>query len=87
MSKLEIAEAIVDTCSKYQLESILAPLTDLPTSSTKAEKISHCLNKELGAYGFKSYVSPHKTAVFINDKGMCKVMDFFENKGYQPVLT
>lgn len=87
MSQLEIVEAVVDTCSKFQLESVFAPLTDLPTSCTKAEMISHCLNTELGAYGFKSYVSPDKTAVFINDEGMCKVMDFFEGKGYQPVLT
>ncbi len=38
------------------------------------EMISHCLNTELGAYGFKSYVSPDKTAGFINDEGMCKVI-------------
>ena len=49
--------------------------------------ISHCLNTELGAYGFKSYISPDKTAVFIDDEGMSKVMDFFKGKGYQPVLT
>ena len=41
MSQLEIVEAIVDTCSKSQLESVFAPLTDLPGSCTKAEmKIS-----------------------------------------------
>ena len=77
----------MDTCSKPQLESVFAPLTDLPASCTKAEMISHCLNTELGAYGFKSYISPDKTAVFIDDGGMCKVMDFFKGKGYQPVLT
>ncbi len=49
--------------------------------------ISHCLNTELGAYEFKSYISPDKTAVFIDDEGMSKVMDFFKGKGYQPVLT
>jgi len=87
MTQLEIVETIVDTCSKSQLESVFAPLTDLPASCTKAEMISHCLNIELGAYGFKSYVSPDKTAIFINDEGMCKVMDFFDGKGYQPVLT
>ena len=87
MSKLEIIEAIVDTCSKSQLESVFAPLGDLPSSCTKAEMISHCLNTELGAYGFKSYTSPDKTAVFIDDQGMSKVMDFFKGKGYQPVLT
>ena len=87
MNKLEIIEAVVDTCSKSQLESVFAPLADLPASCTKAEMISHCLNTELGAYGFKSYISPDKTAVFIDDGGMCKVMDFFKGKGYQPVLT
>lgn len=87
MNKLEIVEAVVDTCSKSQLESVFAPLADLPASCTKAEIISHCLNTELGAYGLKSYTSPDKTAVFINDEGMCKVIDFFKGKGYQPVLT
>ena len=77
----------MDTCSKSQLESVFAPLTDLPASCTKAEMISHCLNTELGAYGFKSYVSPDKTSVLINDEGMSKVINFFEGKGYQPVLT
>ena len=77
----------MDTCSKSELESVFAPLADLPASCTKAEMISHCLDTELGAYGFKSYPSPDKTAVLINDEGMCKVMDFFKGKGYQPVLT
>ena len=87
MNKLEIIEAAVDTCSKSQLESLFAPLADLPASCTKAEMISHCLNTELGAYGLESYVSLDKTAVFINDEGMSKVVDFFKGKGYQPVLT
>lgn len=87
MNELELIEAAVDTCSKSHLESVFAPLADLPGSCTKAEMISHCLNTELGAYGFKSYTSPDKTAVFINDEGMCAVTDFFKNKGYQPVLT
>ena len=87
MTQLEIVEALVDSCSKPSLESVFAPLTDLPASCTKAEMVSHCLSTELGAYGFKSYVSPDKTAVLINDEGMCKVMDFFKGKAYQPVLT
>jgi len=85
--QLEILETAVDICSKSQLESVFAPLADLPASCTKAEMISHCLNTELGAYEFKSYISPDKTAVFIDDEGMSKVMDFFKGKGYQPVLT
>lgn len=91
MDKLEIIDAALDaaldTCSKSQLKSVFSPLADLPASSTKAEIVSHCLNIELGAYGFKSYTSPDKTSVFIDDEGMCKVIDFFKNKGYQPVLT
>jgi len=86
-NKLQIAENIVDICSKHQLESVFAPLSDLSGSCTKAQMISHCLNTELGAYGLETYLSPDKTAVFINDEGMCKVLDFFKGKGYQPVLT
>ena len=64
MDKLEIIEAVVDTCSKSQLESVFAPLADLPASCTKAKMITHCLNTELGAYGFKSYT-------FIIDENRC----------------
>jgi hypothetical protein len=60
---------------------------DLPVSSTKAEMISHCLNNELGAYGFHSYPSPDKTMVLIDDETMRKVVDFFNKKGYQPYIT
>ena len=87
MNTLEIIENAVDSCSKAQLESVFAPLADLPPSSTKAELISHCLNTELSAYGFQTYTSPDKTAVFIDDRGMCQVIDFFKGTGYQPVLT
>lgn len=87
MTQLEIIEAVVNTCSKSQLENVFAPIADLPSSCTKAEMISHCLNTELGGYGFKSYVSPDKTAVFIDDAGMCKVADFFKGTGFQPILT
>lgn len=54
---------------------------------TNAEIVSNCFNIELGAYGLKTYISPDKTAVFIDDEGMCKVLDFFQNKGYQAVIT
>jgi hypothetical protein len=58
------------------------------TASSPLDQISKlCLNTELGAYGFQSHVSPDKTSVFIDDEGMCKVLDFFKGKGYQPVLT
>jgi hypothetical protein len=78
MNKLKIVESIVDICSEQQLENIFAPIVDLPSSCTKAETISHCLNTELGAYGLKTYVSPDKTSVFIDDQGMCRhVLMFF----------
>lgn len=87
MTEIKVIESIVDTCSKAHLESVFAPVANLPTSCTKAEMVSHCLNTELAAYGLKTHVSPDKTSVFINDEGMCKVVDFFKGTGYQPVLT
>lgn len=87
MKSLTITESIVDVCSQQQLESVFAPLANLPITCTKAEMISHCLNVELGAYGLKTHISPDKTVVYIDDEGMSKVLDFFKNKGYQPVLT
>ena len=87
MSSLEKIDQIIDICSPQQLESVFASISDLPDLATKAEMISHCLNVELGAYGLKTYVSPDKTSVFINDDGMGKVLNFFQGKGYQPVLT
>lgn len=87
MTQLEIVNYIIDICSKEKLETVLAPVTDLPGDFTKAEIVSHCLNKQLGAYGVKNYITPDKTAVYINDDGICKVLNFFHGKGYQPVLT
>jgi hypothetical protein len=87
MNKLQVVDNVVDVCSKYQLESVFAPLADLPNTSTKAEMISHCLNIELGAYGLQTHISPDRTAVLIDDEGMCKVIYFFKNKGYHPILT
>lgn len=86
-NKVEVIDSALEICSNAQLESVFAPILDLPDSSTKAEMISHCLNTELGAYGFKTYTSPDRTMVLINDDGMTKVIDFFKNTGYQPVLT
>ena len=85
--ELETVQTIIDTCSKPYFESVFAPLADLPASCTKAEMVSHCLNIELGAYGFNTYVSPDKTAVLLNDEGMSKVLDLFEGRGYQPFIT
>lgn len=86
-NKLEVISKVVDQCSKDQLHNIISPLADIPASCTKAEMISHCLNTELGSYGFNTYTSPDKTTVFVNDETMCKVMDFFKPKGYQPYFT
>jgi len=87
MTQLKVVEGIIDACSESQLKSVFEPITVLPDSCTKAEIVSHCLNTELGAYGLKTHVSLDKTSVFINDEGMCKVLDFFNGKGYQPILT
>lgn len=84
-TELRVAKSIIHMCSEH----IVAPIGNLLTYYTKAEAetISHCLNIELGAYGLKTYVSPDKISIFIDDEGMCKVLDFFKSKGYQPVLT
>ena len=81
-NKLVVLSNVVDQCSSEQFKSVFAPLSELPPNCSKAEMISHCFNKELAAYGIKSYPSPDKTQIFINDEEMCKVLDFFKNKGY-----
>jgi len=48
-TQLTILKDIVKECSKEQLHSVFSPIADLPNTCTKAEMISHCLNKELGA--------------------------------------
>jgi hypothetical protein len=48
-NKLNIVQDIIQKCSKEQLQIVFAPTAGLPNTSTKAEIISHCLNKELGA--------------------------------------
>jgi len=87
MSQLKVLSTVIDECSKSQLESVFAPITNLPASCTKAEMISYCLNTELAAYGIKSYTSPDKTAVLLDDEGMSRVVDFFKGTGSQPILT
>jgi hypothetical protein len=86
-NKLTIVSDILDHCSKEHLHSVFASLTDLPSTSTKAEMISYCLNHELGAYGFKSYPSPDKSMVLINDETMWKIVDFLNQKGFTPHFT
>jgi len=75
----------LDQCSKEYLNSSAIP--ELAHTSTKAEMISHCLNQELGAYGFQSYVSPDKSMVLIDDQTMSRVVQFLDTKGIAPVLT
>lgn len=86
-NKLLIVSDILDHCSKEQLQSVFAPLAGLPPTTTKAEMISHCLNHELGAYGFQSYTSPDKSMVFINDEAMCHIVDFLKERGFTPQFT
>lgn len=86
-NKLTIVADLIDICSKEQLESIFAPLSDLPATSTKAEMLSHCVNKELGAYGFQTYTSPDKTMVLVNDEGVSKILKFLKGEGFRPYLT
>jgi hypothetical protein len=80
-------DKILEECPEHLRNHLFAPIKDLPASSTKAEIISHCLNKELGVYGFHSYPSPDKTMVLINDNTMCEIVDFFHQNGYQPSFT
>lgn len=82
-NRLTVVSDMIDQCSKEQFKSVFSPLADLPLSST----ISYSLNKELGAYGLNTYTSPDKTMVLVNDETVCKVIDFFNNKGYQPGFT
>lgn len=84
---IEECPKILEDCPEHLRNHLFAPIKDLPASSTKAEIISYCLNQELGAYGFQSYVSADKTMVLINDDTMCKIVDFFNQNGYQPSIT
>lgn len=79
MNSLELTKAIIEQC-----ETVDPNFLD---SFTKAERISYCFNKELGAYGITTHVSPDKTSVYLDNQGMCQVLDFFEGKAFQPVLT
>lgn len=82
MSKHELATRIIDKCNNEQ-----SLLPDLPEFITSADHISYCFNNELGAYGLKTYVSPDKRYVYIDDDGMSKVLSFFEAQEAQPVFT
>jgi len=77
----------LDQCSETELKNLFSPIVDLPNTNTKAEIINPCLNNELAGYGFNSCLSPDKTSVLINDETMRKVIDFLNDKGYQPYIT
>ena len=82
MSNMEIAKVVIDKCSQQELMN-----PEILDSITKAQHISNCLNQELGAYGIKTLVSPDKNTVFIDNNGMSQVLNFFEGKSAQPVIT
>ena len=82
MPNFEIARAVVDSCSK---EELMNP--ELLESITNAQHTSNCLNRELGAYGIKTIVSPDQKAVYIDNEGMSQILHFFEGQTAQPVLT
>ena len=82
MGNYDIAKKVADQCAK---EELLSP--DLVGLISSAENISSCLNRELGAYGIVTSVSPDKKAVYIDNEGMSQILNFFEGKSVQPVLT
>ena len=45
------------------------------------------MNQELDGYGIKTQVTPDKHTVFIDNNCMSQVLDFFEGKSAQPVIT
>ena len=82
MSKFEIAKQVIDKCNNDQLIS-----QSLPKFFTVADHISYCFNNELNAYGLKTYVSPDKSCVYIDNEGMSQVLSFFDDKTAQPFFT
>ena len=81
MKNHELAKHIIDKCSDDQLTQNLLEFM------TSADYISYCFNNELAAYGLKTYVSPDKYYVYIDNEGMSKVLSFFNGKEAQPVFT
>ena len=75
MGNYDIARKVVDQCAK---EELLSP--DLVNLISSAKNVSSCLNRELGAYGIVTSVSPDQKAVYIDDGGMSQIINFFEGK-------
>jgi hypothetical protein len=69
------------------VKNIIASLATGYGYSNKAELVCQCLNKKLSGYGFYSYPSADNTAVLVNDDTICKVLNFFTKKEYQPHIT
>lgn len=82
MYELKVVQEVICICSKKKLDTVFTPIFNLPGTSKKAEIISYCLNNKLVACGLKTHVSPDKTAIFIDDNNMSKVLKFFEEKSY-----
>ena len=82
MTNIKIVKVVIDHCSKQKLMN-----PEILESITKAEHISKCLNQELGLYGIITKVSPDKNYVYVDNEGMSKVLNLFEGKSAQPVIT
>jgi len=54
---------------------------------TNAQHISNHLNQEIGSYGIKMLVSPYQKAVYIHNKLIYQLINFFEGKAAQPTIT
>jgi hypothetical protein len=87
MDKSIVLVEVLDKCAPDYLQGLFDPIINLPADSTKAEQIIACLNHELAAYGFKSYASPDRSAILVDDDTMSKVFTFFNNEIAQPPLT
>ncbi len=85
--KLQVISDVMGQCSETQIDYLFSKVAELPTTAEKTKMISECLNRELGAYGFKTFVSPDKTMVFVDDNSISKIIDFLEYPGSQNYVT
>jgi len=87
MDKSIILAEVLNKCAPDYLEGLFDPIINLPADSTKAEQIITCLNHELAAYDFNSYLSPDRSAILLDDDTMSKVFTFLREDIAQPPLT
>lgn len=85
--EVSVIKEIIDTCSSDYVKDLFNPLVTLPADSTKAEIISSCLNNELAAYGFKSYISPDRSTILVDDKTVSRIFTFFRQESATPYIT